>query len=47
MRYAENQSTREISENLGKSTQAVKISLFRTRRALEARNHGVELLLAS
>jgi RNA polymerase sigma factor (sigma-70 family) len=47
LRYCENQSTREIAENLGKSMQAVKISLFRTRRALEARNHGVEVLLAS
>ena len=35
--YGENQPTRQIAEALGKSNQAVKISLFRTRRAMEAR----------
>jgi RNA polymerase sigma-70 factor (ECF subfamily) len=34
--YGENHSTREIAEQLGKSRQAVKISLFRTRRTLAA-----------
>ena len=35
--YGENRPTKVIAEDLGKSNQAVKISLFRTRRAMEAR----------
>jgi RNA polymerase sigma-70 factor (ECF subfamily) len=35
--YGDNRSTRAIAEDLGKSNQAVKISLFRTRRAMAAR----------
>ena len=35
--YGESQPTKKIAEALGKSNQAVKISLFRTRRAMEAR----------
>ena len=35
--YGENRATKEIARDLGKSNQAVKISLFRTRRAIEAR----------
>jgi DNA-directed RNA polymerase specialized sigma24 family protein len=35
--YGENRPTRVIAQKLGKSNQAVKISLFRTRRAMEAR----------
>ena len=35
--YGENQPTKAIAEELGKSNQAIKISLFRTRRAMEAR----------
>ncbi len=35
--YGENQPTKAIAQALGKSNQAVKISLFRTRRAMEAR----------
>ena len=35
--YGEGQPTKAIAEELGKSNQAVKISLFRTRRAMEAR----------
>ncbi len=34
LKYAENCSTRSIAEQLGKSTQAVKISLFRSRKTL-------------
>jgi len=34
LRYADGRSTREIAEVLGKSNQAIKISLFRTRRTL-------------
>lgn len=35
--YGESRATRAIAEEVGKSNQAVKISLFRTRRAMEAR----------
>lgn len=42
--YGDNQPTKVIAEELGKSNQAVKISLFRTRRAMEARleGHGIQ-----
>lgn len=45
LRYAGNHSTRAIAEELGRSTQAVKISLFRTRRTLSAElaNAGIPL----
>lgn len=36
LRYADNYSIKEIAESLGKSRQAVKISLFRARRTLAA-----------
>ncbi len=35
--YGDNRPTRAIAKDLGKSNQAVKISLFRTRRAMAAR----------
>ncbi len=35
--YGQNRSTKLIAQELGKSNQAIKISLFRTRRAMEAR----------
>ncbi|MAG31234.1 MAG: hypothetical protein CL908_10150 [Deltaproteobacteria bacterium] len=35
--YGDNRPTKVIAEELGKSNQAIKISLFRTRRAMEAR----------
>ena len=35
--YGENLATKQIAEDLGKSNQAIKISLFRTSRAMEAR----------
>ena len=43
--YGDNRPTRVIAEELGKSNQAVKISLFRTRRAMEFRleEHGIQL----
>ncbi len=43
--YGENRPTKVIAEELGKSNQAIKISLFRTRRAMEARleEEGVAL----
>jgi RNA polymerase sigma factor (sigma-70 family) len=36
LRYADGQSMKQIAATLGKSCQAVKISLFRTRRTLSA-----------
>lgn len=41
--YGENRPTKAIAEELGKSNQAVKISLFRTRRAMEARLEELEV----
>jgi len=41
--YGENHPTKVIAKDLGKSNQAVKISLFRTRRAMEARLEGLDL----
>lgn len=45
--YGQNLATKEIAEVLGKSNQAVKISLFRTRRAMEARLEEQGLLLTA
>jgi len=44
--YGDNRPTRAIAEELGKSNQAVKISLFRTRRAMESRleEQGIQLI---
>jgi RNA polymerase sigma-70 factor (ECF subfamily) len=36
LHYGENRTTRDIAEEMGKSRQAVKISLFRTRKTLLA-----------
>ena len=47
LRYVENHSTKEIAGELGKSTQAVKISLFRTRRTLAENNRNLEMLLSA
>lgn len=41
--YGENRPTKAIAEELGKSNQAIKISLFRTRRAMEARMEELEI----
>ena len=43
--YGENRAIKLIADDLGKSNQAVKISLFRTRRAMEARlqERGIQL----
>ncbi|MCP4904200.1 MAG: RNA polymerase sigma factor [bacterium] len=43
--YGENRPTRAIAGELGKSNQAVKISLFRTRRAMEARLEELEMVM--
>ena len=42
--YGNGRPTKAIAEELGKSNQAVKISLFRTRRAMNARlaEHGLQ-----
>jgi RNA polymerase sigma-70 factor (ECF subfamily) len=44
--YGDNRPIRVIAEALGKSNQAVKISLFRTRRAMESRleEQGIQLI---
>lgn len=44
--YGDNRPTQMIAEKLGKSNQAVKISLFRTRRAMESRleERGIQLI---
>jgi RNA polymerase sigma factor (sigma-70 family) len=47
LRYVENLSTRSIAEELGRSTQAIKISLFRTRRTLEDRNRDLAMVLSA
>lgn len=41
--YGENLATKQIAEDLGKSNQAIKISLFRTRRAMEARLEELDM----
>lgn len=45
--YGENRSMKQIAEDLGKSNQAIKISLFRTRRAMEARLEDREISLTA
>ncbi len=46
-RYIENRSTREIAQNMGKSPQAIKISLFRTRRTLAEHNRKLPSVLSA
>jgi RNA polymerase sigma-70 factor (ECF subfamily) len=47
LRYAENCTTREIAEKLGKSNQAIKISLFRSRQTLAGEANGLGALLSA
>ena len=47
LRYARNYSTRAIAQELGKSNQAVKISLFRTRRTLARETADLDLVLSA
>lgn len=47
LHYGENQPLREIADDLGKSTQAVKISLFRTRRALSKGASDLPVVLSA
>lgn len=46
-RYRDGLATREIATEIGRSNQSVKISLFRTRRALEAHAPTLGALLAA
>ncbi len=45
LRYAENQSTKDIADKMGKTNQAVKIGLFRSRRALESKAPEIHSVL--
>lgn len=45
LRYIENHSTKEIAEEMGKSTQAIKISLYRTRKTLVSYNRDLQMIL--
>ena len=47
LRYIENRSTRDIAEEMGKTNQAIKISLFRTRKTLSQHNREIGLLLSA
>ena len=47
LRYGENQSTRSIASKLGKSNQAVKIGLFRSRRALARHSPDLQVALSA
>jgi RNA polymerase sigma factor (sigma-70 family) len=47
LRYGENQSTRSIAHKLGKSNQAVKIGLFRSRRALARHSPDLQVALSA
>ncbi len=47
LRYAENCSTKEIAERMGKSNQAIKISLFRSRQTLADATEGLDMLLSA
>lgn len=47
LRYLDNKSTREIAEEMGKTPQAIKISLFRTRRTLAESNRKLPSVLSA
>jgi RNA polymerase sigma-70 factor (ECF subfamily) len=47
MRYAQNFSMREIAAELGKSNQAIKISIFRTRRTLAENVENLDSLMSA
>ncbi|MFT5441125.1 MAG: RNA polymerase sigma-70 factor (ECF subfamily) [Myxococcota bacterium] len=47
LRYIENRSTRDIAKEMGKSQQAVKISLFRTRKTLYDNNRKLPSILSA
>lgn len=47
LRYIENRSTQEIAKEMGKSQQAIKISLFRTRKTLNDTNRKLPSVLSA
>lgn len=47
LKFAENRSTKAIAKQLGKSSQAVKISLFRSRRALAQHTADLDAVLSA
>jgi RNA polymerase sigma-70 factor (ECF subfamily) len=47
MRYAENYSMGEIADEMGKSNQAIKISIFRTRRTLAENVDNLDALMSA
>ncbi len=47
LKFVESRATRAIAQELGKSNQAVKISLFRTRRVLAERTPNLALALSA
>jgi RNA polymerase sigma-70 factor (ECF subfamily) len=47
LKYAENRSNRSIASHLGKSNQAVKISLFRSRKTLNQHTANVDAALSA
>ena len=47
LRYLKNKSMREIAQEMGKSPQAVKISLFRARRTLAENNRKLSSVLSA
>jgi RNA polymerase sigma-70 factor (ECF subfamily) len=46
LKYVENRSNRSIAKHLGKSNQAVKISLFRSRKTLGQHTPNVDAVLS-
>jgi RNA polymerase sigma-70 factor (ECF subfamily) len=47
LRYIDNYSMREIAETMGKSPQAIKISLYRTRRTLADHSPKLQAVLSA
>ena len=47
LKFAENRSTREVAQHLGKSNQAVKISLFRSRKTLSQHTRDLDAVLSA
>jgi RNA polymerase sigma-70 factor (ECF subfamily) len=47
LKFAENRSTKSIARHLGKSNQAVKISLFRSRKTLTQSTPNLEAVLSA
>ena len=47
LKFGENRSTKEVAQHLGKSNQAVKISLFRSRKTLSQHTPNLEVVLSA